>query len=280
MNPAQNYVSPEAFAVAMAAYDAQLAAWPVAIAHRTVATALGETFVVEFGAPGAPPLVLLHGSASNSASWGFDAPLFARHFHCFAVDLPGETGRSTGVRPAYDGPAYSDWLGDVLDALELQSARFCGLSLGGWAALRFAAAHPERVVALALLAPGGVVPARESFTGSIEETLASEAEMRRMAERLFFPQPVPPGVPEAFALMHSIYDTRRDDLPAIPDSELRHVTSPVLLLGGAQDALLDMEATESRLRGLLPHFTASLDPAAGHALIGKAAAVCEFFADH
>ncbi len=278
MNPAGNYVSQQAFAAAMAAYDAQLAAWPIPVTRRTIGTSLGETFVIEFGDPAAEALILLHGSASNSATWGFDAPVFASRFHCFAVDLPGETGRSTGVRPPYDGTEYTAWLADVLDALGIDRARFCGLSLGGWATLRFAAALPERIVAAALLAPGGVIAARDTFTGSVDETLASEEGMRHMAERIFFPQPVPPGVPEAFALMHSIYKTRRDDLPPIPDDELRRVTCPVLLLGGAQDALLDMEATELRLRQLLPRFSSAIDQNAGHALIGKAAEVCAYFA--
>ncbi len=278
MNPAANYVSREAFEMAMAAYDGQLAAWPVPLQRRSVETALGETFVIEFGDPGKDPLVLLHGSASNSASWGFDAPIFAGEYHCFAVDLPGETGRSTGTRPAYEGPAYVEWLGEVIAALGLECPRICGLSLGGWLGLRFAAAEPARVRSLALLAPGGVVAARETFTGSVEETLASEAGMRKMAEAIFHPQPVPPGVTDAFALMYSIYKTRRDSLPPIPEAELRCVSCPVLLIGGAQDALLDMEATEARLRRVLPHLTSAIDAEAGHALIGRASSVCRFFA--
>ena len=190
---------------------------------------------------------------------------------------PGATGRSTAARPPYEGSAYVEWLADVLDALGLNCSRFCGLSLGGWAALRFAAGHPQRVVAAAVLAPGGVVPARESFTGSIDKTLASEAGMRRMAEAIFFPQPVPPGVTEAFALMQRIYRARTDDLPVITDSELLSITAPVLLLGGAHDALLDVRASETRLSGLLPRLTSEIDEAAGHALIGKAAQVTDFF---
>jgi pimeloyl-ACP methyl ester carboxylesterase len=276
MSPAGNYVSQEAFELAMAAYDGQLAAWPVPLQRRSVETTLGETFVIEFGDAGKAPLVLLHGSASNSASWGLDAPVFASEYHCFAVDLPGETGRSTGARPAYEGTAYVEWLGEVMTALGLERPRICGLSLGGWVGLRFAAAEPARVRSLALLAPGGVVPARETFTGSVDETLASEAGMRKMAQAIFHPQPVPPGVTDAFALMHSIYKTRRDDLPPIPEDELRCVTCPVLLIGGAQDALLDMEATEARLGEMLERFSAEIDPNLGHALIGQAEKVSAF----
>ncbi len=277
MNPAANWVSQEAFEMAMAGYDGQLAQWQVPFVRRTVPTSIGDTFVIEFGDASAEPLVLLHGSASNSASWGLDAPIFAREFRCFAVDLPGETGRSTGVRLDYAGSAYAEWLSDVCDGLGLDSASICGLSLGGWTGLRFAAASPARVTQVALLAPGGVVPARDSFTGRVDETLASEAGMRKMAEAIFLPQPVPPGVVEMFVLMQSIYKTRRDDLPPIPEDELRRVSCPVLLLGGAQDALLDMAATDERLRRLVRNYRSEIDPNAGHALIGKAEAVLRFF---
>ncbi|MEO8540796.1 MAG: alpha/beta hydrolase [bacterium] len=278
MKPSQNYVSDDAFALAMSAYDGQLAAWPVPFTRRNVATEIGETFTLEFGSPGAPPLVLLHGSASNSASWGYDVAEFAASFHCFAVDLPGETGRSTGVRPPYTGSAYPDWLSDVFDGLGLVRASICGLSLGGWVGLKFAAGHPERVEKLALLAPGGVAPARQSFVDQADASLPlGEPGIRELAAAIFAPQAPPPGVIEGFIFMQSIYQTRRDDLPLLTDSELEAIKAPVFLIGGARDAMLDMQGTDERLGRLLQNFESELDPNAGHALIGRGTAVTRFF---
>jgi pimeloyl-ACP methyl ester carboxylesterase len=279
MNPAQNYTSPEAYSTAMAVYDQALDRWPVPLERGTVATSLGEAFVLSFGDRANPPLVLLHGSGANSSSWGFDAAAFAAAFRVFAIDLPGETGRSTGVRPHYAGSVYPDWLAEVFDALGLESACVCGLSLGGWLALRFAATHPDRVSRLAVLAPGGVVPARETFTRQADDLLPTgEAGIRELAAAVFHPQELPPGVIEGFVFMQSLYKTRRDDLPPIPDSELRSITAPALFIGGEQDALLDMPSTAARLRTFVPTMTVELDPAAGHVLVGRGARVAQFLA--
>ena len=277
MNPAQNYVSPQAFEQAMGFYQQQLAGWPVPAEQRIVPTRIGDTFVLVFGSAGFPPLVLLHGSASNSGSWAMDASAFARCFRVFAVDLPGETGKSTGTRPPYEGSSYAKWLSDVFDQLGLERASICGLSLGGWAGLKFAAAYAARVERLAVLAPGGVAPARQSFTDEADVALAQgEDGIRAMAAAVFAPQPPPPGVAEAFVFMHSIYKARRDDLPILTDDELRAIAAPTLLIGGAQDAVLDMAATEARMRLLVPRFASAIDPEGGHALIGRAEQVVAF----
>ena len=163
MGPEANYRSETGYRLAMKAYERALDNWPEPPQQQTVPTRIGATFVLSWGEPSNPPLVLLHGSAANSSSWGMDAKRFGSAFRVHAIDLPGETGKSTGLRPPYAGSAYPDWLSDVLDALALPSASIVGLSLGGWLGLKFAAAHPQRAARLALLAPGGVAPARKGF---------------------------------------------------------------------------------------------------------------------
>jgi pimeloyl-ACP methyl ester carboxylesterase len=43
--------------------------WPVPSERLSIPTREGDTFVVACGPLGAPPLLLLHGSAANSAMW-------------------------------------------------------------------------------------------------------------------------------------------------------------------------------------------------------------------
>ena len=53
----------------LALYDEVLARWPLAYTHINVPTRYGNTFVIASGrGASAPALVLLHGSASNSAT--------------------------------------------------------------------------------------------------------------------------------------------------------------------------------------------------------------------
>lgn len=154
------YKSAEGERAVMAFYNRVLEHWPVTSEHLHLPTRLGNTFVIASGDPAAPPLVLLHGASSNALTWAGDAAAFSRHFRVYAVDIPGEAGRSARNRPSWDGEAYVEWLEDLLDALGAPRAALVGLSLGGWMAMRFAFRHPERVSKLVALAPGGVVPVR------------------------------------------------------------------------------------------------------------------------
>ena len=67
---------------------------PVANQHLRVPTREGETFVVACGDETAPPLLLFHGSAGNSAMWMGDVAAWAPHFRVYAIDMIGEPGLS------------------------------------------------------------------------------------------------------------------------------------------------------------------------------------------
>lgn len=95
--------------------------------------------------------------------WAGDVAAYSRQYRVYAVDLPGEPGKSAPNRPAWDGPAYAEWLEDVLDALKIEKATLLGLSQGGWAALKFAVYQPQRVEKLVLLNPAGIAPDKLSF---------------------------------------------------------------------------------------------------------------------
>ncbi len=163
MNTPPIYKTPAGEQAVMALYDAALERWPVPCQQMTIPTRIGETFVIACGDESAPPLVLLHGAGTNSAIWAPDTVEYTRRYRVYAADLPGEPGKSTPNRPAWDGPAYAEWLANVFDALKIERAALLGVSQGGWTALKFAVRWPERVEKLALLAPGGVVSDRASF---------------------------------------------------------------------------------------------------------------------
>jgi pimeloyl-ACP methyl ester carboxylesterase len=147
----------------MALYDAALTRWPVPHSTLSLPTRHGSTFVVASGAESAPPLLLLHGAGTNSAMWAGDVSDYSRHYRVLAVDLLGEAGRSAHNRPSWNGPAYAEWLDDVLTALGVEAASVVGLSQGGWTALKFAVWKPQRVKALVLLSPGGITRDKLSF---------------------------------------------------------------------------------------------------------------------
>ena len=64
-------------------YQTFLKYWPVPNEQIHVPTQQGSTFVVISGPKGAPPLLLLHGGASNSAMWMGEVATFARSFRVY-----------------------------------------------------------------------------------------------------------------------------------------------------------------------------------------------------
>ena len=97
-----------------------------------------------------PALLLLHGGLGDSGLWEPVVPLLAERFRVVRTDLRF-FGRSTG--PAAPWSWHDDVIG-VLDELGIERAALVGLSLGGRLAVDVALAHPERLTALALVAPG------------------------------------------------------------------------------------------------------------------------------
>jgi pimeloyl-ACP methyl ester carboxylesterase len=60
--------------------------WPAGGEERTVLTSFGPTFVRVNGPEAAPPVVLLHGAASNSLMWAPNIEALSAGHRTFAVD--------------------------------------------------------------------------------------------------------------------------------------------------------------------------------------------------
>jgi len=120
-----------------------------------------------------PALLLLHGGLGDSGLWEPVVPFLAEHFRTIRTDLRF-FGRSTG--PAAPWSWQEDAIG-VLDALGIERAALAGLSLGGRLATEIALAHPDRVSALALVAPGLAGHDGRAYTEDVERRYeAAEAE--------------------------------------------------------------------------------------------------------
>lgn len=274
------YKSPAGERAIMALYENVLADyWPAPKETLNIPTRHGHTFVIASGDESAPPLVLLHGAASNSAIWAADVAAYSPQHRVYAVDLLGEPGKSAPNRPAWDSPAYAEWLADVFAALKLEKATLLGVSQGGWTALKFATYKPERVEKLVLLCPGGIVPDRISFfIRAIPLLLLGQWGARRVNRMVFGNQPISAEVDEYMTLMLTHFKRRTGVPPVFSDEELRRLTMPVLLLGGAQDAIRDSEKIAARMQQLVPQLTATIIPQAGHVLLNTTDHIIPFLA--
>jgi 3-oxoadipate enol-lactonase len=96
-----------------------------------------------------PAVVLLHGGLGDSGLWEPVVPYLAQWFRTIRTDLRF-FGRSVGVAAPF---SFEDDVVGLLDELGLERAALIGLSLGGGIAIDVALEHPERLWALAAVAP-------------------------------------------------------------------------------------------------------------------------------
>jgi len=233
-----------------------------------VPTPEGETFVVAAGPAEAPPLVLLHGSGSNSAEWAPRFPALVEHFRVYAVDIIGEPGLSAETRPPLTTDRYAGWLDAVLDHVGAARAAFLTSSFGGWLALDYATRRPERVAALALRCPIGLGPMKKGFVvkAVLLALLGERGRRRSVAGVLGEPESSP--IVAQQLLVSANYRYRTGPFPVFGDAALSGLTMPVYAVAGAEDAMVDSATTKRRLEAA--GATVDLVPGTGHYIPGEA----------
>jgi len=97
-----------------------------------------------------PTLIMAHGGWLDTRMWDGQFEVFARSCRVIRYDAR-EHGRSAGVSGRF---SHAEDLAGLMDALQIRRAVIMGLSMGGRTAIDLAIAHPERVAALILAAPG------------------------------------------------------------------------------------------------------------------------------
>jgi pimeloyl-ACP methyl ester carboxylesterase len=256
-----------------AAYDAVLKLWPVPYEELDVPTRFGMTHVVAAGPKNAPALVLLHGYMATSVMWAPNVADFTRDYRVYAIDVMGQPGKSVPDQPIRKVTDYVAWLTATLDGLNLGRVSLLGMSFGGWLALRYAAAAPDRIHNLVLLSPGGFLPMAKQFS-------------RRGMLMVFFPTRFTvnsfmrwTGVTDTDAgpLLDLMYlgvkhfrmpeDTVRVDRDAanlISGDELRSLHMPVLLLFGDGEVIYNSAEAMDRARRLIPRLEGELIPHCRH----------------
>lgn len=103
-----------------------------------------QVHVVEWGTPGAPPVLLLHGGMAHARWWDLVAARLADRLHLFAVDMPGH-----GDSPWLDPERYGAGL-----ETPIIGALLARLAPGGWTVC----GHSHGALLATLLAAGGAIP--------------------------------------------------------------------------------------------------------------------------
>jgi len=114
---------------------------------------------LEWGAPGRPPLCLLHGGSAHAHWFDGVAPAFADRHHILSLDQRGHGESQWSPTSAYGTPDFASDLLGVADALGWERMVLAGHSMGGHNAMAFAAWHPDRISALVIIDSRPSLPA-------------------------------------------------------------------------------------------------------------------------
>jgi pimeloyl-ACP methyl ester carboxylesterase len=231
----------------------RLAERAVQVAGLRVATAMNDA---PRSLMARAPLVVLPAANHPWQDYRLILERFAPERRVFALDWLG-FGASEKPAPSdflYSVQRYAEILSGWMDSLGIARAVFLGNSVGGGAAIEYAAAHPQRALGLLLVSPAGFTPpgitrwtaARLLGTPGILRAVvggltslylgptigATRAVIDRQKERRATPDDTVSI--EAYAALWRSFDTPAADLTAVA----RDVTAPAMVVRGGLDPII------------------------------------------
>ena len=188
--------------------------------QRYISTKFGQTFMITAGEDTNPPVILLHGSCSNSAFWFPEIMALSSTYKVYAVDIIGEAGNSEDVRPDVNSDAFALWIKEVLEILRLEKVIMIGNSLGGWVAIKFTTVFPESVSKLCLLASSGLAEIKPQFVENLEMTKQNDENVQ-VDESIIGEQNMPKEVLDFMNLIIESYNP----IPHLPVYQTNNCSS-------------------------------------------------------
>ena len=249
-------------------YDMLLESLTIPYERINIDTRHGNTFCIAAGDVSAPPMVLLHGSSMNSIMWVSYILKYYKKFRVYALDIPGEAGRSDERQLQFTSSDLDDWLYDVFNELSLIKAVVIGASLGAWLAAKFAIRYPEKIDKLVLLCPAGIGTQNKKIIFAVLfYMIFGEKGIRKLFKIINGNVDMPEVILKFQILIGKNFNNRREPIPIFSDEELRRLTMPVVLFVGAKDIMLHSIETADRLRKLVPEAKINILPEGGHSII-------------
>ena len=230
-----------------------------------------------------PPVVLIHGFGGHTYSYRYLIPELARGHRVVALDLLG-FGYSERVPDAdYSHQAQARRVIGLMDALGIQRASLVGHSMGGEVAMRVAAAQPDRVERLALVASVSgdrvrtlpVTPLLKPFLPVFsilfgkQMLSASFFDKTKATDEVWEAYHRPATIRGSMDGMYKIMKhTRRD-----PPVQFPSIAAPVLLMSAEHERIVPGWMSR-RLRERFPTAETAVIAGAGHVLLEERPIEC------
>jgi pimeloyl-ACP methyl ester carboxylesterase len=242
---------------------------------------------------GGPPLTMVHGLGGAAVNFTKLAPILARRRRVLIPDLPGH-GLSEPFEHVEGISTYSGHVHKVAELEGMLPGAVLGYSMGGVVALRLAVEEPDDVIALALVAPAGIVSTTHraeiwlAVTAALRpaqvmtrfrDTFARRPRLRWLPFGLWGaadPEALDPdavlGFLEGPSQHTDVGSAGRALLADDPRPDLDRVRCPAMLVWGSRDRLVpvgDGFEYARRLRAPI-----RVLPVAGHLVVGERAEAC------
>lgn len=220
------------------------------------------------GNPHGEPWLLLHGLGATAATYLPLLPQLQADCNLLLPEL-STLGGTRGPQPALAIPEATRALAELIEReFSGRKVTVCGISLGGWTAVRLALARPDLVARLLLVVPGGYREQDWERIGRmvrVETYRDSAAIWRALFVRpplmLRLGRPLLYFAYRSSAVKSALGTLREED--AFDDAELASLKMPVGLIWGAEDRLFLREAGE-RMARAIPHSRFAAIADAGH----------------
>ncbi|MBI4202695.1 MAG: 2-succinyl-6-hydroxy-2,4-cyclohexadiene-1-carboxylate synthase [Chloroflexi bacterium] len=211
----------------------------------------------DWGAPGGPPVLALHGFTGSAATWWFLAEAICNRYRLLAVDVQGHGGSDSHPDPRlYTMERTVQALEEVLDRLDLERVHWLGYSMGGRIALSAAVALPDRTASLVLesASPGLRTPQEQALRVQDDMALAERILQGGIEVFVNYWQSIPLWASQArlapevkarlraqrldnnrLGLANSLRGIGTGAQPALHD-RLGEISAPTLFLAGEEDS--------------------------------------------
>lgn len=195
-----------------------------------------------------PTVILLHGLGGSAQVWQFNIGPLAEKFHVVVPDQIG-FGKSDKPLVNYRIRTYVDFLDQFCKQLKIERATLVGNSMGGWIAVMFTAAFPDRVDKLVLVGAAGYAPPKDLDTRTFFGLNPTTREgMKTLSAKVFYNKAflTDVAIDQAIAArlaagdgytINSITESiiRGEDFL---DDVVKTIKRPTLIVWGRQDGLL------------------------------------------
>lgn len=142
-----------------------------------IETSVGRIGFAEASGGDGTPIIFLHGVGSDKSVWRSQVDHFGSSRRAVAFDYPGY-GESDFLSDATRDD-FAAAIVAAMDALDIEKAHLCGLSLGGVVAIAMHSSAPERCASLIIADSFAVHPQGQAIH---DRSIAASSDMRGLAE--------------------------------------------------------------------------------------------------